>query len=67
MTMQISNENSLIDDAIRRIRSGNTVEFEYVVRKFEPIAGVACWLCTAGCGCRRGGPAEFRCCVLQAQ
>ncbi len=43
--MQISNENSLIDDAIRRIRSGNTVEFEYVVRKFErPLRA---WL--AGC------------------
>ena len=45
MTMQVSNENSLIDDAIRRIRSGNTVEFEYVVRKFErPLRA---WL--AGC------------------
>ena len=43
--MQVSNENSLIDDAIRRIRSGNTVEFEYVVRKFErPLRA---WL--AGC------------------
>ena len=43
--MQISNENSLIDDAIRRIRSGNTAEFEYVVRKFErPLRA---WL--AGC------------------
>ena len=45
MTMQVSNENSLIDDAIRRVRSGNTVEFEYVVRKFErPLRA---WL--AGC------------------
>ena len=43
--MQVSNENSLIDDAIRGIRSGNTVEFEYVVRKFErPLRA---WL--AGC------------------
>ena len=43
--MQVSDENSLIDDAIRRIRSGNTVEFEYVVRKFErPLRA---WL--AGC------------------
>ena len=43
--MQVSNEDSLIDDAIRRIRGGNTVEFEYVVRKFErPLRA---WL--AGC------------------
>ena len=43
--MQASNDNSLIDDAIRRVRSGNTGAFESVVRKFErPLRA---WL--AGC------------------
>ena len=46
MTMQAPNENSQIDDAIRRVRSGNTDAFEDVVREFErPLRA---WL--AGCG-----------------
>ena len=35
MTMQVSDDKSLIDDAIRRVRGGNNLEFEHVVRKFQ--------------------------------
>ena len=38
MTMQVSNENSLIDDVIRRIRSGDTVEFEIAAGRKGPEA-----------------------------
>ncbi len=44
--MQTSHNDSEIDDAIRRVRSGNTDAFEDVVRKFQrPLRA---WL--AGCG-----------------
>jgi hypothetical protein len=46
MTMQASNERSPIDDAVRRVRSGETGAFEVVVRRFErPLRA---WL--AACG-----------------
>ncbi len=35
MTMKVSTENSLIDEAIRRVRDGETAAFEVVVRRFE--------------------------------
>ena len=45
MTMHATNENSLIDDAVGRVRSGDTRAFEDVVREFErPLRA---WL--AGC------------------
>jgi len=46
MTMQTPNENSRIDDAICRVRSGDTGAFEVVVRRFE--RSLRAWL--AACG-----------------
>jgi len=46
MTMQAASDSSEIDDAIRRVRSGDTGAFEVVVRRFErPLRA---WL--AACG-----------------
>ena len=46
MTMQAPNENSRIDEAIRRVRNGDNGAFEDVVRKFErPLRA---WI--AACG-----------------
>ena len=46
MTMQASNQDAEIDDAIRRVCSGDTGAFEHVVRRYErPLRA---WL--AACG-----------------
>ena len=46
MTMQAPNENSRIDEAIRRVRNGDNGAFEDVIRRFErPLRA---WL--AACG-----------------